>query len=36
MEKGKYAATDIYYAHVPVTKDYKNILLVTDRSVTQF
>ena len=30
VAKGKYAA-DTYVAHVKVTKDQKNVLLVTDR-----
>ncbi len=33
-EKGAYANTDHYVAHVTVTKDQKNVLVVTDRSVS--
>ena len=32
-EKGKYAATDTYYGHVILTKDGKNVLVVTDKWV---
>ena len=33
MEKGKFALSDQYEGHVIVTKDGKNILLVTDKLV---
>ena len=31
IDKGKYLKTDTYIAHVIVTKDLKNVLLVTDK-----
>ena len=30
-EKGRYYATDDYVAHIIVTKDAKNVFLVTDK-----
>ncbi|KAK7482167.1 hypothetical protein BaRGS_00026632, partial [Batillaria attramentaria] len=35
IEKGKYAKTDEYQAHVVVSKDGKNIFIVTDNSATK-
>ncbi|CAH1789713.1 unnamed protein product [Owenia fusiformis] len=33
LEKGKYALTDVFVAHMVVTKDGKNVVLVTDKRV---
>ena len=35
-EKGKFIPTDDYIAHVVVTKDNKNVFLVTDKLVFLF
>jgi len=35
-EKGRYYATDDYVAHIIVTKDAKNVFLVTDKYVMSF
>ncbi len=35
LEKGKYATTDQYVAHVVLAKDCKGVLLITSKSVQQ-